>query len=391
MAGRDSASNYSVHRDETVNSVKALERLVMPKVSYVLNTVANPPYFSSGKSQEEGALMYESDTKTPYFSDGQQWVPLTGGSGEANTIGTVGAGQTLVGTPSKSGVQLRVKTISSDASITLTSAANDLGIRVTNPVPAPGVAGNTLVSNGSSWTIFPPGSNGSTLVITGGVPTYLPPGTSGQTLTISGGAPVWASNTNTLANVGAGTGLIFRDQIGTVSNIKSLIAGTNVTIVNGTDDITISATGGGGGGALVYYNVPITGTAISVKVTASAAGITGTHAPGTLALVVPLGVQLHHFRIQGTAANLSLGMMTITINDANGAAGFGGAPFNQSGADAIIPVVITADGLFSSTVVPPSFSGNSFICTGAAANVASYTYVPSPYLGAFILSGTYLS
>ena len=41
------------------------------------------------------------------------------------------------------------------------------------------------------------------------------------------------------ANVGAGTGLIFRDKTGTVLNFKSLIAGTDIVVTNNADDITI--------------------------------------------------------------------------------------------------------------------------------------------------------
>ena len=68
-------------------------------------------------------------------------------------------------------------------------------------------------------------------------------------LSISGGnsvalAPLLPSGTN----VGAGTGLIFRNVTGTPPNnlnFKSLVAGTNISIVNGADDITINAGGGG--------------------------------------------------------------------------------------------------------------------------------------------------
>lgn len=49
---------------------------------------------------------------------------------------------------------------------------------------------------------------------------------------------------NTGANVGAGTGQVFRDKIGVVLNFKSLIGGTNVTITDNSDDITIDATSG---------------------------------------------------------------------------------------------------------------------------------------------------
>lgn len=53
-----------------------------------------------------------------------------------------------------------------------------------------------------------------------------------------------AGETNLGANVGAGTGLVFRDKTGVTLNFKTLIAGTGITIVNGADDITISAAAG---------------------------------------------------------------------------------------------------------------------------------------------------
>lgn len=51
---------------------------------------------------------------------------------------------------------------------------------------------------------------------------------------------------NLAANVGAGTGLIFRDKTGVTLNLKSLIAGAGITINNNADDIEIISTGGGG-------------------------------------------------------------------------------------------------------------------------------------------------
>ncbi len=41
------------------------------------------------------------------------------------------------------------------------------------------------------------------------------------------------------ANVGSGTGLVFRDKTGTTLNFKSLIAGTDIIVTNNADDITI--------------------------------------------------------------------------------------------------------------------------------------------------------
>jgi len=59
--------------------------------------------------------------------------------------------------------------------------------------------------------------------------------------------PAAGGEVNLGANVGAGTGLVFRDKTGVTLNFKSLLAGAGITITNNADDITITATGGGGG------------------------------------------------------------------------------------------------------------------------------------------------
>jgi hypothetical protein len=69
---------------------------------------------------------------------------------------------------------------------------------------------------------------------------------NGQIL-LSGGSG--GGEVNLVANVGAGTGLVFRDKTTATLNFKSLIGGTNVTVTDGTDDITISADSGADVGA----------------------------------------------------------------------------------------------------------------------------------------------
>lgn len=48
---------------------------------------------------------------------------------------------------------------------------------------------------------------------------------------------------NTGANVGVGTGTIFRDKLGVTLNFKSLIGGDNITVTDNADDVTITSTG----------------------------------------------------------------------------------------------------------------------------------------------------
>lgn len=54
-----------------------------------------------------------------------------------------------------------------------------------------------------------------------------------------------SGETNLAANVGTGAGLIFRDKTGVTLNLKTIKAGTNVTVTNNADDITIDSSGGG--------------------------------------------------------------------------------------------------------------------------------------------------
>lgn len=84
---------------------------------------------------------------------------------------------------------------------------------------------------------------------------------------------------NTMTNVGAGPGFIFRNKIGVNFNIKSLINGTNMTILNNVDDITIStlaeinlAANVGAGAGLIFRDK--IGVTLNLKSLIAGAGIT---------------------------------------------------------------------------------------------------------------------
>lgn len=79
------------------------------------------------------------------------------------------------------------------------------------------------------------------------------------------------SKVSTASNVGAGAGLVFKQKTGTDLEFRTLLAGTNITITNNANDITIDSSGGGGGANTALSNL-IT-TSINQNLLPSASGL----------------------------------------------------------------------------------------------------------------------
>jgi hypothetical protein len=113
---------------------------------------------------------------------------------------------------------------------------------------------------------------------------------------------------NTASNLGSGTG-VFGAKVGIDLRFKSLIAGTNVTISNTSNDITINASGGGGGG---YATVQEEGSSLTQRATINfiGAGVTAADNSGSSRTDVTLDATLNALAVYNTN-----GLLTQTAAD----------------------------------------------------------------------------
>ncbi len=158
------------------------------------------------------------------------------GAGEANTASNLGAGQGLFA--SKIGADLRFKSLVAGTGISLSNTSNE----ITLSASANGEA-NTASNLGAGAQVFAnkTGVNLAMRSITAGAGISVMQ--AADTITIESTA-IGAGEANTASNLGAGQGL-FASKIGADLRFKSLVAGTNLSMIATSDTLTLNAVNGG--------------------------------------------------------------------------------------------------------------------------------------------------
>lgn len=303
------------------------------------------------------------------------------GSGEANSGSNLGTGAVLFA--GKTGVNLQFKSLIAGDNVFLDVAPNAITINALDTGEV-----NTASNLGAGEGIF-----ASKLVndlrfksLVGGTNVNLV--SDGNTITINS---TDTGEVNTASNLGAGAN-VFASKVGVDFRFKTLIGGTNVSLVQGADTITINATGSGigevntasnqGGGEELF--IQKTGVDLEFKTIVAGSNITLTPGANTLTIASSGGGssfawynagnnvfvyssgtntttsksaglltingnndEIRSFRFVGGASDLNSGELTIRI-DNNGAQD--GVDYNTSDLNSIWPHISVQN----RTVVLPS-------------------------------------
>lgn len=159
------------------------------------------------------------------------WTALAIGSGEANTASNVGTGQGVFKT--KSGIDLQFRSLVAGSNITLVSGTNDVTVSSTGEA-------NTGSNLGTGHGVFKvkSGVDLQYRTLVAGTNITLTSGTNDITISSAAGA----GEANTASNVGTGHG-VFKTKSGVDLQFRSLLAGSNITLTSGTNDVTVASTG----------------------------------------------------------------------------------------------------------------------------------------------------
>jgi hypothetical protein len=157
---------------------------------------------------------------------------------EPNTAANVGSGVELY--KNKVGETLNFRSIiSSDGSVGVTQSTNEIDLTASGSGEV-----NTASNAGAGDGVFKQksGVDLEFKSLTAGTNITLTPSADEIQISAAGGS----GEVNTASNVGTGAGQVFKQKTGVDLELKTIKAGTNVTVTNNADDITISSTGTGG-------------------------------------------------------------------------------------------------------------------------------------------------
>ena len=225
-----------------------------------LSTITNRFEFNNG----DLVLSPKQSVTFWYDSVSGKWRVLSspkGLVGEINTASNLGSGQGVFKT--KSGVDLQFRSLTATSTkIILANNTNDIGIDV-NEANFTTVLKNTVDNDlGTHYLEFGeitspanPSTNKHRLYIDSSDDHLKRKDSAGTVKDYDAGGG-GSGDVTGAANVGSGTGLIFRDEVSGVLNLKSLLQGSGITLTNNTNDITIAASGGGSG--ITVYNRAVT-------------------------------------------------------------------------------------------------------------------------------------
>jgi hypothetical protein len=171
------------------------------------------------------------------------------GGGEVNTGANLGTGEGVFA--QKFGTELQFKSLIGGSNVTLSSDSNEITIDATGGGGAgTGFYGITAKHQDDS-AVF----SGLNVLAFDEEFFYLTqnaPNTDEVQINLRNLPGAGGGETNTGANVGSGQGNVFRDKTGTTLNFKTLLQGSNITITDNANDVTIASTAGGGGGGGFY-------------------------------------------------------------------------------------------------------------------------------------------
>ncbi len=148
----------------------------------------------------------------------------------------------------KVGQNVDLRTLQAGTNVTITQNANDLEISATNTGED-----NTASNVGTGVNVFLQKlgvdfefrtllANAEILITQNALDLAFSIGAIAQSK-ITGLVTALGTKIDTIVNVGTGAGQVFRDKVGTTLNLKTILAGTDISVTNNADDIEIAFTG----------------------------------------------------------------------------------------------------------------------------------------------------